>query len=403
MSEAREALRSGVDGAAGAARRARRAAATRFFNALWYGDGARARPVAAALLRPLGGLYCTAASARAFLYATGILRRVELPVPVVVVGNISVGGTGKTPLLIWLAGTLAALGYRPGIVARGYGGASSEWPRDVSADSDPREVGDEPVLLARRTRCPVAVGPDRVAAARRLLERHGVGVLLADDGLQHYRLARTVEIAVVDGERGLGNGRCLPAGPLRERPARLARADAVVVNGGGADGGERRSREEGESEAPAGRLARLGVPAVQPPAIAARLETARVYSVADGREAALEDFAGRRVRALAGIGHPERFFAMLRRAGLEVVAQPLPDHAPITAADLAPGPDPVLLTEKDAVKCRAFAPENVWCVTVDMRFEPAAAERLLARVLQKLPPPLPRPPAPPRGTPPRGT
>ncbi len=381
---------AGAADAAGAARRARRAAATRSLNALWYGE--EARPLASALLRPLGALYCAAASLRARLYATRVLRPVELPVPVVVVGNISVGGTGKTPLLIWLAGALAARGYRPGIVARGYGGASREWPRSVTPGSDPREVGDEPVLLAQRTGCPVAVGPDRVAAARRLLEQSDVDVLLADDGLQHYRLARTVEIAVVDGARGLGNGRCLPAGPLRERPARLARVDALVVNGGG----EQRGEAGGGRDVPSALLARLAPPAARPAAIAARLETARVYSLADGREAALADFVGRRVRAVAGIGHPERFFAMLRRAGLEVVPRPLPDHAPIGAADLAPGAEPVLLTEKDAVKCRAFAPPGVWCVAVDMRFEPAGAETLVTCVLQKLPPP--RQGAPVRGS-----
>lgn len=350
------------DGGDGAPRRSARAATARFLESIWYGAGASRRPFAAASLRPLALLYCAASSLRAALYARGLKRRVELAVPVVVVGNISVGGTGKTPLLIWLAARLVERGYAPGIVARGYGGASRRWPRLVTADSDPREVGDEPVLLARRTGRPVAVAPDRARAGQALLAAAPeVDVVLADDGLQHYRLARAVEIAVVDGGRGLGNGLCLPAGPLRERPERLARVDAVVANGAGWGGAD---------------------------AIRGELVPTRVYALRGGEAPrSLEDFAGRSVHAVAGIGHPERFFAMLERAGIRVVRHPLPDHAAIAGADLEHGPGPVLLTEKDAVKCRSFAPANVWCVEAQMRFAPAAADALLERVSRRLPPP----------------
>ncbi|HEU4619146.1 MAG TPA: tetraacyldisaccharide 4'-kinase [Gammaproteobacteria bacterium] len=353
--------------------------AARFLESVWYGE--RRRRGAEAVLGPFEAAFRLAARARAALYARGILRRIALPVPVVVVGNLSVGGTGKTPLLIWLAERLRERGYSPGIVSRGYGGKSAVWPRLVEAGADPLEVGDEPVLVAERTGCPVAVGPDRVAAAELLLPPRNSGggaearaaasppqaaidVLLSDDGLQHYRLDRAVEIAVVDGRRGLGNGRCLPAGPLREPPARLDRVDAVVVNGGTWGG---------------------------PDALRAEIAPLFVYRLgtegSDAERRALADFAGRRVHAVAGIGHPERFFEMLERHGIDVVRHALPDHAEILPRDLDHAGGPVLVTEKDAVKCREFAGDDVWCVVVDLRFPPAASSALLDRVLARLPPP----------------
>lgn len=326
---------------------------SRFFNAVWY----RGLPLAW-LLWPAGWLYCGLAGLRRRLYAAGVLRTVRLAVPVVVVGNISAGGTGKTPGVIWLARTLVSRGYRVGIVSRGYRGRATDWPQPVGPDSDPDRCGDEPVLIAQRTACPVAVGPDRVAAAEWLLRRHPLDVIVADDGLQHYRLGRDFEIAVVDGARGLGNGLCLPAGPLREPEARLLSVDAVVVNSGpwGGDGVFR-----------------------------AELVPSRVYRLTDGHEARLDEFAGRRVHALAGIAHPRRFFDLLERAGLRVDAWPLPDHARIAAVDLRFGDDqPVMITEKDAVKCRRLADESVWCVTVDLRFQDNGAERLARMVVDRL-------------------
>jgi tetraacyldisaccharide 4'-kinase len=355
--------------------------AARFFESVWY--GAPRRRGMEALLRPVEAAFTTAVRLRAALYAAGLKRRIALPVPVVVIGNVTVGGTGKTPLLIWLAARLRERGYSPGIISRGYGGRSTTWPRRVAPGADPREVGDEPVLIADRTGAPVAVGPDRVAAGRLLLSAPtpAIDVLLSDDGLQHYRLARAVEIAVVDGKRGLGNGRCLPAGPLREPPARLARVDAVVVNGG--DGAVEAGLLEGRPIFRAA-LAPTGVHA-----LAARdgagPDAARAPADFGDRDIrALADFVGRRVHAVAGIGHPERFFEMLEQHGLEVVRHALPDHAEILPSDVDYGGEPVLVTEKDAVKCRAFPVENVWCVAVDLCFDAGAGAALVDLVLERV-------------------
>lgn len=328
---------------------------TGLFNAIWYGGS----PLAW-VLWPVALLYRTAAVLRRALYRRGVLRTVDPDVPVVVVGNITVGGTGKTPCIVWLAESLQQRGLGVGIVTRGYGGRSREWPQWVAGDSDPGQVGDEPVLLAQRTAVPVAAGPDRVAAAKFLLERCGVDVLLADDGLQHYRLGRRLEIGVVDGQRGLGNGLCLPAGPLREPAGRLDSVDAIVVNSGGWGQGR-------------GDVYRAALAAV------------RVERLADGVTHGLDDFRGSEVHAVAGIGHPERFFALLERGGVAVDRRPLSDHAAIRKADFAfDDGAPVLITEKDAVKCRSFAPDNVWAVIVDMTFEGDDGDRLMELLMRQL-------------------
>jgi len=320
---------------------------------IWYGGSPWRWP-----LVPVSLAYRAAVALRARLYRSGVKPVVRLPVPVVVVGNVTAGGTGKTPLVIWLAERLAARGRSPGIVSRGYGGRAAHWPQRVRPDSSPDLVGDEPVLIATRTRCPVFAGPDRVAAARALLAEADVDVVLADDGLQHYRLARTFEIAVVDGARGLGNGWCLPAGPLREPAARLDTVDAVVVNGAADDVS-----------------AALGS-AVSARAIPMRLALHGVYRVVDGEAAALEDFIGCSVHAVAGIGHPERFFRALEQAGLTVLRHPLPDHARIAARDL-PRDGPVLVTEKDAVKLREIGRDDVFAVAVDAVLSGVAEGALL--------------------------
>ena len=323
------------------------------FEALWYEN----HPLRFALL-PATLLYRLIASLRREGYKRGWLKTVEVAAPVVVVGNVSVRGTGKTPFVIWLAAQLRQRGRRVGIVTRGYRGKSAQWPRVVAPDADPAEVGDEPVLLARRTGCPVVAGPDRVAAAQTLLKAGPVDVLLADDGLQHYRLGRRFEIAVVDGVRGMGNGFCLPAGPLREPPSRLHDVDAIVVNGG--------------------TWGHAGV-------FRGRAVVTRVYNLRDRRERSLESFRTTTVHAVAGIGNPQRFFDLLDDAGLDVIPHPLADHADVGEAQLTfEEPGSVLITEKDAVKCEELGLPDVWCVVVDLDFDADSTARLLRLVLREI-------------------
>jgi tetraacyldisaccharide 4'-kinase len=322
-------------------------------NALWYGDS-RLRWV----LWPAAAVYRSLVSLRRTAYRREMLKAVELPVPVIVVGNVSVGGTGKTPFVIWLAGQLRQRNLRVGIVTRGYRGRAPTWPQLVTPDSDPREVGDEPVLLARRTGCAVAAGPDRVAAAERLLEENTVDVLLSDDGLQHYRLARQFEIAVVDGVRGMGNGLCLPAGPLREPVERINQVDAIVVNGG--DWGH------------------AGV-------FRATAVVTGVHRVKGREPRTLESFKGREVHAVAGIGNPQRFFDLLDDAGLDVIPHPLEDHAEIGPEQLEfEEPGSVLITEKDAVRCEEIAHDDVWCVVVDLQLDADRTSRLMRLIMAEL-------------------
>ena len=325
---------------------------------LWYGGGA-----GAALLQPLAWLYGALIGMRRGAYRAGWLRAQRVGRPVVVVGNLTVGGTGKTPLTVWLARELAAAGVRAGIVSRGYGGRSGG-PRPVLPSADWREVGDEPLILARRSACPTMVGADRVAAARALVPQ--VDVILADDGLQHLRLARDCEIMVIDGMRGLGNGRLLPAGPLREPAARLLQADVVVVNG---------HSEHAPTAA--------GLPRPTLGMVLAARDAAGIGGAARTRP--LADFRGQRVHAVAGIGNPARFFTLLRAHGLEICEHPFPDHHALAAAELEFGDQaPVLMTEKDAVKCSSFANPRLWYVPVVAQFAAADAHELLARVLAKI-------------------
>ena len=306
------------------------------------------------LLWPLSLVFGAVTRVRRWWY-TRVSRSGEtINVPVVVVGNISVGGTGKTPLVARLVELLRESGYKPGIISRGYGGQSAEWPRHVMADSDPDQMGDEPVMLARRCRCPVVVDPDRVAAARALLKNYDCNVILSDDGLQHYRLERDIEIAVICGARRLGNGACLPAGPLREPPSRLHEVDFVVGNGVARDG-EYLMSLRGETAVN-----------VSDPCISSTLSGFRH----DGA-----------VHAVAGIGDPRRFFNHLRCAQLRLVEHPFPDHHRFKPEDLNFRQDfPVLMTEKDAIKCRAFAMEGWWYVPVDAWLDPDFEEFFLKRL-----------------------
>lgn len=305
---------------------------------LWY---APAEPLGMALI-PLGWLYCGIARLRAAYWRRRWRRPLErgreVAAPVIVVGNLTVGGTGKTPLTIWLAGHLREQGWRPGILTRGYGGRAHGTPRLVPAHGDPREYGDEPVLLARRTGCPVMAGADRVAAAQALIADAGCNLLIADDGLQHYRLRRALEILLIDARRGFGNGRCLPAGPLREPRARAQAADILVHNGGREDDGQPRML----------------------------LRPLRAINLVDPRQTrALAQFAGAPVTAVAGIGHPEQFFALLEQQGLRILRRPYPDHHGFRREDCQQWPaGVVLMTEKDAVKWRPFASAEHWFLPV---------------------------------------
>lgn len=358
-------------------------------NPLWYGGR---YPWLARALLPLSWLYRAIVGARRFFYRVGWLETRRLPVPVVVIGNLTVGGTGKTPLTIHLAGRLRALGRNPGILTRGYGGQSPTWPLMARPDSDPRLVGDEAVLLARRSGCPVAVGPDRFAAGTLLLREAGCDLLLTDDGLQHQALARDLEIAVVDGERGLGNGRCLPAGPLREPPSRLAGVDLVVLNGG--DGGAGSGilmrhrpdagvgilmRHRPDTAGGSGMRYRPGAGA----GIRMHLRPGAAVNLADpARQRPLAEFRGAPILAIAGIGHPERFFRLLVAQGLTPATRVYPDHHPFAASEVATWVDgPVLMTEKDAVKCAPFAGPDHWYLPVEAALDPADEAELLERIL----------------------
>jgi tetraacyldisaccharide 4'-kinase len=293
-------------------------------------------------------------------------------VPVIVAGNITAGGTGKTPLALWLAAYLRDRGRTPGIVCRGYGGRSST-PQRVLSDSDPYDCGDEAVLLARRSGCDVWAGVNRGAVARSLLAaRPACDVLISDDGLQHYALARDVELCVVDAARGFGNGWLLPAGPLRERPSRLATVDAVVVNAG-----IENAFHPSIALIPAGTTR-----------FAMQLAGREFRNILNPeRRVGPEYFSGRRVHAVAGIGNPQRFFSQLQALGLEFTAHPFPDHHRFAASDLAyAGSDAVLMTEKDAVKCRRFAAHTHWELPVDAVPDSALGDCVLTKLKMKEPP-----------------
>lgn len=322
-----------------------------WLNRIWY---ERAAPPW--WLMPLSLIYGTAARTRRLLYAKRMRRSTRVSSPVVVVGNVSAGGTGKTPLVCWLVAHLCDLGFKPGVVTRGYGGSSGS-VRLIGPSDDPYVVGDEPILLAQRTGRPVAVGRNRPAASQLLVD-DGCDVVVSDDGLQHYALARDCEIVVIDGDRRFGNGWLLPAGPLRETRARLARADATVVNGG-------RALLDG--------------------ALCMRLVANNALNLRGAAARRLDDFAGRSVHAVAGIGNPERFFNMLRAHGIEVVGHPLPDHARFKAADIFFADElPVLMTEKDAVKCAGIAGTQHWCVPVTASFDSGESSLLLDIVTQAI-------------------
>lgn len=321
----------------------------------WYGEG-----YGHLALLPLTAVYAALSGLRRVLYRVGIKRSVELSVPVIVVGNLVAGGTGKTPVTLFLVESLKALGYRPGIVSRGYGRRSRDLLA-VEPDSAADDVGDEPLLLRRRSGCPVVVAADRVAAARELIAED-VDVVVADDGLQHYRLGRDVELCVVDGERGFGNGWQLPAGPLREPPARLGSVDAVLVNASSA------------TRHPS--IARL-----RKPAVCFTLRAERAVRLADGHSVPLAELRGREAHAVAGIGNPARFFRTLEAFGIAVRPHPLPDHARIDPAALEFGDAlDVLMTEKDAARLPATGDRRLWYVPVSLEADESDLSALVSEV-----------------------
>lgn len=331
-----------------------------WLHRIWYEGASGYR-----LLLPLAGLYWLLVELRRFLYRASIVPRCRPQAPVIVVGNVTVGGTGKTPVTIWLGGELRERGFRPGIVSRGYGGSKSAGPVRVDAASDPALVGDEPVLLARRSGLPVVVDANRCRAAE-LLVAEGCDVIIADDGLQHYRLGRNYEICVIDGARGLGNRRLLPAGPLRETIGRLAEVDQVIVNG----------RLVGGTEA---------LTVVEQNAIGFELVPGDAVRLDGSLARPLAGFAGSTVHAVAAIGNPQRFFDMLRAQGIDVIEHPLRDHAALSRADLDFGDRfDILMTEKDAVKLRDVSDERLWRVPVDMHIDAAAAGPWLEQVESRL-------------------
>jgi tetraacyldisaccharide 4'-kinase len=291
------------------------------------------------------------------LYRRGVFNSYKAKVPVIVVGNITAGGTGKTPTVIWLVNELQSRGYAPGIVSRGYGGSKAGTSMRVDSDSEAAVVGDEPVLLARRAGCPVAVDADRVRAAAMLVD-DGANVIVTDDGLQHFRLQRDFEICVVDGARGLGNRRLLPAGPLRETVERLQAVDQILINGAGETGVD-------------------GARFALQPGYATRLN--------GSAERALANFAGTTVHAVAGIGNPARFFDMLREHQIQVIEHPFEDHATLSRTDLDFGDSfEVLMTEKDAVKLGRSIADKYWYVPVKLSIEAAEAAALMQQIDTKI-------------------
>ena len=306
------------------------------------------------VLRPFSWLFYILTSLRRLAYRLRLFKTLKLPVPVIIVGNINVGGTGKTPFVIWLVQQLRQNGWYPGIISRGYGGNVIH-THQVTKDSLPQQVGDEPVLLVRRTGLPLYVGRKRTRAARHLLRDYPeCNLIISDDGLQHYALERDMEIVIIDGERIFGNGQLLPAGPLRETSARLEEVDAVVFNSG--------------APAAGGYLMHL-VP-----------DHLRKLRAPEERKE-LSELIGKRVHAVAGIGNPYRFFSQLEQLGLIVEAHPFPDHHAYSTDDFQFAKDDiVLMTEKDAVKCTAFARDNWWFMPITAEIDRALAEKILARL-----------------------
>ena len=313
-------------------------------------------------MSPFGLLVCVIAGCKRLAYQRGWLKQVQIGVPVIVVGNISVGGTGKTPLVVYITQLLHQAGYQPGIICRGYKGKARRWPQMVKQDSDPAKVGDESVLLARQTTCPVIAGPDRVASAQTLLNQHSCDVIVSDDGFQHLKLARDIDVVVIDSKRGLGNQWCIPAGPLRESPLALKTADMLV---------EHQDQITIEDKGAAYQMV---------------LQVGKVYMNNSGGKKLGDTKALKQgtLHAIAGIGHPERFFATLERLGFRFIKHVFPDHHTYQQSDLEfSEPYDIITTEKDALKLATQnAKQTVWVLPVQAVMQPNFDTDLFARLKQ---------------------
>ncbi|MCP4695568.1 MAG: tetraacyldisaccharide 4'-kinase [Gammaproteobacteria bacterium] len=322
-------------------------------HSIWYSN----HPVSL-LLTPASWLFCFAAKTRKFAYQHGLRTTYRASVPVIVAGNICVGGSGKTPLVMWLVQFLKEHGFKPGIVSRGYRGKASQWPREVFPSSDPRMTGDESVLLACRTGVPTTVAPKRRQAIELLLKKHDCDIIISDDGLQHYAMNRDIEIAVVDDMHRHGNQRCLPAGPLREPVSRLDDVDFVVSKGASYN-------NEFSMQYHAKPLCTLLDDRVTQP---------------------LHHLRGQKVHAIAGIGNPERFFNRLQELGIKATRHVFPDHYFYNADDIYfDAKTPVIMTEKDAVKCREFAGPQHWYLPIDAHLPAEFGRDLLNLLKQRAP------------------
>ncbi|WOT03890.1 tetraacyldisaccharide 4'-kinase [Shewanella youngdeokensis] len=332
-------------------------------NKLWYeGHGLRF------VLWPLSVLFAGITALRRLLYASGVLKQHTLPVPVIIVGNITVGGSGKTPTVIYLIELLRQQGYKPGVISRGYG-VNIKGVRSVRYGDNASQVGDEPAMIVARTGVPMVVGSKRIEAAKQLLSDFDVDIIISDDGLQHYALARDIELIILDGERRLGNGMLLPAGPLREGRWRTSSVDHVIVNGGTAIGTEQQ----------------MTLMASQWHLVAANSH--KVSKTHAEVKSAAQPMQEQPVVAMAGIGNPNRFFDTLSNLGFTLdKTQAFDDHSAYTEADLSTlaGKRPLLMTEKDAVKCRDFAKDNWWYLAVDAKLSPSFDQQLMASVKQSV-------------------
>ncbi|HDR1022039.1 TPA: tetraacyldisaccharide 4'-kinase [Pasteurella multocida] len=311
------------------------------------------------LLSPLSLLFWIISQIRNALFKQGILSSYRPPVPVIVVGNLSVGGNGKTPVVIWLVQQLQQQGIKVGVISRGYGSQAKTYPLLVTSTTDPIEGGDEPVLIAKRTGVPVVISPNRQQSIELLLQTSNCDLIISDDGLQHYKLQRDIEIVVMDGERGFGNGFVLPAGPLRELPSRLSTVDFIISNG----------NQTKNADAVMHLVPRYAV----------NLKT--------NEQRLLTEFQISSVSAIAGIGNPQRFFNMLEEMGIQVQdSQSFQDHQRFEPAQFAKFDEnrPLFMTEKDAVKCMKFAKENWWYVPVEAEIEGEKVRSFLQKILQKV-------------------